>query len=340
MKRSFLFISAFLLLSALYAQKPQLHSPAEILKIMTDSKMHYLVGQLENKVKPRDQSMNLNFNNVYRVSTADGVESRLYSISPELKKMVDKAEEAFGKDNTGDARKFYLKALDIDPKYYTIMTYVGQTYGIEKDWDKAIEWYEKTIKLNYIDYMAHWFLADAYHDVGRIEEAKKEILIAHVLNRNNPRILSSLKRILRSNKLAWKDWVFNPQYTILQKTNDSIDIKYGEGWLAYAMTKAIWAYEPGYSKSMGYDNDNFFRELEEKEALIGLLLSDDPETKALPETLALQKATEDDDNTMLQEFVFYEILLRDHPAAAYQFPDGLITAITDYLLSVRCEKSN
>jgi tetratricopeptide (TPR) repeat protein len=339
MKKTFLFIATISICLCVGAQeKPNLHSPAEIIKIMEASPMHYSIGELEKPIRAKDQSTNLNFNNVFRVTTKEGFETQEYTKSEKLKNMEDKAEEAFGKDKPDDARKFYLKALDIDPKYYTIMTYVGQTYGIEKNWEKAIEWYEKTIKLNYIDYMAHWFLADAYYETGKLEEAKKEILTAHILNRNNPRIIVSLKRILKQSKLEWKDWTFTPQITITKKTNDTIDIKYGKGWLTYALTKAVWLFEPGYRQKMGYENENTWRELEEKEALVGMIISEDEDTQSLPETVALIKATENTDNNMLQEFVFYEILLKNHPSAAYQFPEELINAIAEYLLAVRCEK--
>jgi tetratricopeptide (TPR) repeat protein len=256
----------------------------------------------------------------------------------ELQDAVTKAEDAFHDNKYEEARQWYLRSLTIDSTYYTVMTYIGQTYGIERNWDKAIEWYNKVISLNYIDYMAHWFLADAYQATGRPEEAKKEIITAHILNRNNPRIRTALISILKANHLKLDDWTFNPQYSVSKDANNKIQVKYGDGWLPFALTKAVWAFEPGYRESMGYENENTFRELEEKEALIGMLLSDDPKTKNLPETIALEKATKDTKNNLLQEYIFYEILLPEHPAVAFQLPDNFIEAISTYLLKVRCSK--
>ncbi|MET0392341.1 MAG: tetratricopeptide repeat protein [Chitinophagaceae bacterium] len=326
------------MLPALAQDAPKLHTPAEILQILTDSKVQYEIGILAQPLRPTDQTQNLNYNNVYRRRTASGFSTVRYSQSDALENVMTKAENAFAGKQYDSARAYYLQALETDTSYYTVLTYIGQTYGIQKNWDKAIEWYQKAIRSNYIDYMAHWFLADAYIEVKEPEEAKKEILIAHILNRNNPRIRLSLNYVLKNNGLSMNTWIFNPQYTVTKDADNKVKVQYGDGWLSYALTKAVWAHEPGYSESMGYKNDSFFRELEEKEALIGMLISEDPKTQALPETLALQKATADGKENRLQEFVFYEILLPKHPAVALQLPDQLIEDIMAYILEVRCEK--
>ena len=340
MKKIILVTAAFLTAFIAPAQKKaQLHTPAEIMKILIDSKVQYSLSQLESPIAEKDLSSHLVFNNFYRKITTGGFSTAEYKITKEVEQAVAKAEEAFQKNDQDEARKFYLKALELDSSYYMVMTYIGQTYRIQDNWAKAIEWYEKTIQLNYIDYMAHWFLADAYEAAGRLDDAKKEIIIAHILNRNNPRIRTALTQILQKNNLKLSDWVFNPQISISQKADNSIDIKYGEGWLIYALVKAIWAYEPGYRQSMGYENENVFRESEEKEGLIGLLLSEDPKTKSTPVTMALKKATEDKKHNMLQEFIYYEILFPEHPIIASQLPDEIIENIMDYILKVRCEKN-
>lgn len=326
-------------LSGLAQDAPKLHTPAEILKILTESKVQYELGVLEKPLPVKDRAQKLNYNNVYRKKTPDGFSTVKYTLTKELEEEERKAEEAFQKSNYEEARKHYLAVLAIDSSYYTVATYIGQTYGIEKNWEKAIEWYEKVIRSNYIDYMAHWFLADAYIEVNRKEEALKEIVIAHILNRNNPRITLSLNLIMKENGLLMDDWAFNPQYTVTKTGDNKVNIQYGEGWLPYALTKAVWAHEPGYSQAMGYEENSFFREPEEKEALIGMLMSDDPKTAALPEIIALQKAVADDQPNRLQEYIFYEILLPNHPVVAFQLPDAFIDNIADYIVAVRCKKA-
>lgn len=339
MRKTLLLALAIAAMTPVLAQSDvKLHSPAEILQMLTDSKVQYEIGILDKPLQPTDQSQNLNYNNVYRRRTDKGFSTVRYTRNAAVEAIMVKAEQAFANKNYDSARAYYLQALETDTAYYTVITYIGQTYGIQKNWEKAIEWYQKAIRSNYIDYMAHWFLADAYMEMKQTEEAKKEILIAHVLNRNNPRIRVSLNYILKSNGLKMSSWVFNPQYNVTKDADNKVKVMYGDGWLSYALTKAVWAHEPGYSQSMGYTDESFFRELEEKEALIGMIVSEDPKTLALPETLALQKATEDGKENRLQEFIFYEILLTAHPGVAFQLPDQLVEDIAGYILEIRCEK--
>lgn len=338
MKQALLAIFSFVAVAAAAQKKPELHTPAELVKIMTDSKVTYNLSQLDSVIKQPDRSAKVNYNDVYRKTTATGTATYRYSVNKEAAKEMEKAEEEFAKNNLDEARKHYLLCLEADTGYYMAMTYIGQTYYIQKNWNKAIEWYEKATRVNYIDYMAHWFLADTYSAAGKKDEALDEILIAHVLNRNNPRIMKSLDLILGEHRFKYNNWVFSPQYSVKKNPDNSVELKYGEGWLVYAVTKAIWNFEPGYRESMGYSDENVFRELEEKEGLIGLLLSEDPKTAALVERKALEKATDDKKNNMLQEYIFYEILLTDHPSVAYQLPEGFIQSIADYVLKVRCER--
>jgi hypothetical protein len=53
-------------------KKPSLHTPAELIKIMTDSKVTYTIGQLDSVIKPPDLTSHLNYNDVYRKTTASG----------------------------------------------------------------------------------------------------------------------------------------------------------------------------------------------------------------------------------------------------------------------------
>src|SRR5690606_5444260 len=127
--------------------------------------------------------------------------TKSYSINNQTQTHLTKAEEYFNERDFSLARNMYQEALASDPDYYELMTYIGQTYWIDGEHDKAIQWYEKTIQLNYIDYMAHWFLADAYKVQGDLDKALDEINIAMILNRNNPRIKKSFNDIYQQKKL-------------------------------------------------------------------------------------------------------------------------------------------
>lgn len=215
------------------------------------------------------------------------------------------------------------------------MTYIGQTYEIEGDFDNAIEWYEKTISLNYIDYMAHWFLADAYKMRGELDLAVDEITIAMILNRNNPRIEKSLSDIYKLKKLKTDDWTFNPQIKIDSTGIDEVSISFSPDWLGYAMVKAVWKYEPGYKESMGVTSGSFST-IEEKECFISLMTSfDKKRLKKHPEFKALKLSL---DKKMIDEFIFYEIILPEYPFVAYQLTEEFLNEIKDYVKEIRGNK--
>lgn len=310
----------------------KLHTPAEIFKILEKSSLSYEMNELKKEILPLDRSNNLNNNNYYRKIDNGKILTYKYEIDGNTQKHINKAEKYFHTRKFSLAREMYLKAIKTNSNCYKLMTYIGQTYGIEKDFDKAIEWYKKTIDLNYIDYMAHWFLADAYKIKGELDKAVDEITIALVLNRNNPRIKNSFNEIYKRNKLKTKEWEFTPQMKIDSVGPKKVKIAFNADWLGYALVKAVWKYEPGYKKSMGV-SDGTFSTLEEKECFVSLMTSfDKKKLKKHPEFKALDIALKKE---MIDEFIFYEIILPKYPAVAYQLPKEFINRIKDYVLEVR-----
>jgi len=212
------------------------------------------------------------------------------------------------------------------------MTYIGQMYENEGDFDNAIEWYQTAIDHNYIDYMAHWFLADAYQRKGHLEKTVDEITIALILNRNNPRIKASFSNIYKQKKLKNSDWVFNPQVQIDSIGISEVKVAFGEDWLGYALVKALWEYEPGYSELMGVSKGSYST-IQEKEGIASLLTAlSKKQLKKIPEFKALKQSLE---NEMIDEFILFEIMLPKIPFAAYQLPKETILNIKNYVVQVR-----
>jgi tetratricopeptide (TPR) repeat protein len=330
-------LMSFLMLNQLHAQK--LKTPAEILKIMEDSKLAFEISHIEETVKidPPNRTGKLNLNIFYIEKDSGSSSLKEYTLSDQGEVLSKEAEYFFQKNEYSKAREKYLELLKVHPEYYKVMTYVGQVYGIEKNWDKAIEWYKKTIELNYIDYMAHWFLADAYMETGKKELALREITIAQILNRNNPRIRNSFIDIYNKNKLNSADWVFNPQIELKKIDDIKVKVSYKKDWIGYALAKAVWEFEPDYPASMG-EEKNGISVLEEKECLASLLVSTMNDKKALkkyPELNALKMAA---DNKMFDQYIFYEVILPDYPRVAMMISKESIESIADYVIKVRGSK--
>lgn len=315
----------------------KLHSPAEILKIMSDSKLSYQIDLLKKEIQCSDKSEKLNYHNYYRLSTDSGLYTYSYKIRNDVKPIFDKAEAFFQSQIPDSAIFYYKETLKADSSLYNVMTYIGQVYGSKKDYQNAIVWYKKAISKNFIDYMAHWFLADTYIDMNDTKNALDEITIAQILNRNNQRIRKSLTYIYEKAKLSTDDWCFNPQVEINKISDTKINVSANDKWLGYAMTKAIWSFEPGYKESMGVAPGRYST-IEDKECLITLLIGlENSKTKIKndPQLLILKRAT---DKKYLDEYILYEIVLPENPQVALQLPEKTILNIKDYILNLRNEK--
>jgi tetratricopeptide (TPR) repeat protein len=203
---------------------------------------------------------------------------------------------------------------------------------MEGDFIEAKKWYRKAIQKNHLDFMARWFLADAMLDAKDPKGALQEITVAHILNRNNPRILNSFNTIYAANKLKTPTWTFNPQYSIDSIGPKKVKVDFDGDWLGYALVKTVWRYEPGYAESMGGTRTEISTN-QEREALLNLMLpKDKKEIKKMPELNALQMAMDKD---LINAYIFYEIILPQYPRVASNLEPAFIEEIKEYVIQVR-----
>jgi len=328
MRKHLIFFALALIAHSVYSQK--IHSPLEILKILENSKVSYNIMTLKEKVAEKDYSEKLNNNNYYRIVTDSSIYSMGYKNDNPF---FNRAEELF-QASKDSALNLYMLAYDADTTMSLALTYAGQLTDIMGDMIGAMAYYKKAISKNYIDYMAHWFLADDYLLVGDVKNAVNEIVIAQILNRNNPRIKKSMNQIFAKAKIKMEDWYFTPQVRIQEQPNKSIQLEMNLDWFGYGMAKALWDFEPGYRASMGVDSGQIST-TEYRECLISQVIAQENKKsniKKIPQLRVLQEAVK---NHFLEEYILYEIILPENPFVAYQLPEKTILSIKDYILKVR-----
>jgi len=327
-----------LLCAAAQASAQKYHTAAELLKIAEKSQITYQIEKGLKQPVTIDFENRLNINDSYRsrIMPEGTIITMDYRLSKEGAKLEEEAEKLFQLGDTDGAKKKYMEVLRTDPQYYKVMTYIGQCYGIEKNWVLAKEWYKRAIQNNYIDYMAHWFLGDVFFQEGETENALREMIVAKVMNRNNPRIQQSLDKMLAAVSLQYDKWEFVPQYTVDKVNEKEVSVRYTDEWLIYALCKAIWQYEPGYRESMGITGAGT-SSTEETECMLCHFTSysTDAKTAKLPYMKALLKAM---DLGMYEEYIVYEVLLPQHPALAYQLEENMAEEIYRYVMEVRIKK--
>jgi tetratricopeptide (TPR) repeat protein len=330
MLRKILF--ALIILAGITPAKAQtVHKPSELLKIMTDSKLAYSIGEMESPIEPKDYSANVNGNYTYHEDSDGHMVVKTVSLSKEATEEFNAAEEAFAKTgNTKNARMHYQKVLEMQPDYFPAITYIAQTYEGEENYDKAVSTYKQAINKNYVDYMPHWFLADVYFKQKEYEDAADEITIASILNRNHPRIQESMKKIYEKAHLKYDDWVLTPQFEVKGGKEKEVKVLGKDEWLGYAMGKAIWKFEPGYAEGQG-EKQGVPSVIEEKECMLCLFTVAENSKKKIKDKgiLNLQKALE---NRMMDQFILYEEFFRWQPSIVYQLSNKTIKSMKDYVM--------
>lgn len=331
MKKACLLIGILFVAYASNAVK--LHDPSEIFKMLEKSEVKYDLNTLKKPIPEKDYSEKLNALNRYRVMVDSTITTVEYALRGPAKAYFDKAEGFFN-SNADSALHYYTLMRTEQPELYFGLTYTGQLFERKGDYRTAMEWFREAIKVNYIDYMAHWFLADAYVVMGEMDKALDEILIAQILNRNNPRLKKSLANILKKVKRPYKDWYFTPQVEITGISEKEVGISMNNHWMGYALAKALWEFEPGYRQSMG-GVENKFSMTEYKECFYSLLVGLENSKANLKKMPQLRMMREAALGKLLDEYILFEVLLPDYPFAAYQLSEETIAGVKNYLLNVR-----
>lgn len=293
----------------------------DILKLMEQSELVYEIAVLNTPVFKRQDGRKIS--NQYFLNTTDNnVELMTYSVSPEAADTILKGENAFQSKQYDMAIKYYKQALELEPGYSQAYTLIGDAYYMLEDYRQSRANFEEAIKRNFIDYQAHWFLADLLWNLGEREQAVHEITIAHILNVNHPDIMNKLKIFRYEIQHPWKEWDFIPQYS-MNKEHDKVIIKTDPIWTGYALVKAFWKYEPRYAEyryGAGY-KEQLFCTLEEREAIRALVANNDHFEN-------IEKIIADGFDA---EMVFYEIGAPQTPEIMALLPKDMFNRIVEYV---------
>ena len=158
------------------------------------------------------------------------------------------AEAAFARHDFEEAIKNYSKVLESDPKNYSAVLFIGDTYFAEKNWAKAGEWYQKAIDLDPNKETAHRYYADMLLKNGEIEKSRMQFIQGVVAEPYNPITWRALQAWATSNKLQLKrvhvDTPNNVSQTDEKNITITVDPKASDEtstlWLSYGLAKVKW----------------------------------------------------------------------------------------------------
>ena len=158
------------------------------------------------------------------------------------------AEAAFARHDFEEAIKNYSKVLEYDPKNYSAVLFIGDTYFAEKDWAKAGEWYQKAIDVDPNKETAHRYYADMLLKNGEIEKSRMLFIQAVVAEPYNPMTWRALQAWATTNKLQLKRVHVNTPNNVSQTGEKNITITVDPKasdetstlWLSYGLAKVKW----------------------------------------------------------------------------------------------------
>ncbi len=300
----------------------ELHTPDQVLKIMEKSSLAYEIG-VDNALRPPAlEDPRVLSNRLFLRQDGENLDLVALSLSKEAGEILEAGEDAYNKKDYDLALERYDKVLEMEPGFVHALTLIGDVHYARGEYEQARDFFQKAIDRNFADYDAHWFLADTLWRLGDKGQAIEQITIAHLLNVNHETLRKALLQLRDQIGRPWRDWDYAPRFS-LGRDGKKVKVTAHEDWLGYAIVKAVWAYEPGYAEGMaGPDySKNVITMEEEKEALLAVL-----NTPKAPQQLARIV-----DDGFVNEFLYYEVLARRTPATIVLLPRELFMRLVQYV---------
>jgi len=109
----------------------------------------------------------------------DGVATE-FSENPAVDQAMRAGEAAFSRRDYDEAIKNYSRALELEPRNYAAILFIGNTFFRKNDVAKAGEWYEKAIQLDPNIETAYRYYADMLGRKGDMAQARGMLIHAAV----------------------------------------------------------------------------------------------------------------------------------------------------------------
>ena len=233
-------------------------------------------------------------------------------------------------------RRYYQQLLQRYPDCALLHTLMGTTYYEETQYTKANTWLERALALNPIDYRAQWLQGEILLAQEQRDTALYLMTLAHLYNRNHRGLLHRLIEVYaQADQTYYRNWGFDPRVVVYQD-GETVVVRADGIWLTYGMYKAVWQYDTDYQYIKAQQATTDYLTHQELEATIGTYLTYTElkhlDNRNYPAMNALGISL---DQGLLEEFVFYEILLVDRPALSYHLTPEFAQRLIQYIRRIR-----
>lgn len=334
-----LFLTHFFLFIIFGLQAQELHTPEEVEQYMKKSTIHYQMDSLY--VVMDSISFPLLEKGIFLAENNDSIqiEKREVPFTRKTKRFYKKAQKAIAKNNFSKTIKFYKKAINVQPNHYKLINELASVYWENGFVEEVIFWATKNVETNPIDYEAHARLALAYQKLEKPEKALEHIVAAHLYNRNHPNVIKVLKSVFADNGMVYRNFTFQPEYRVQSKDAKTISIQANETpWQAYAACKALWQNDEKYKEQMSHLANTKIERIEQKECLLNALIAYEgmkTDKQNFPSLNILGSSLR---NRMVDDFIFYEVSLRQNPNLIFSISDKKRKRIIRFLKTIRVNR--
>ncbi len=311
-------------------------NPVDNQRLIEESKVGYFHRLLPDSLNKAD-SEPITFEPVlsYKpILIEDGDVSKV--IDPTIL-TFEKGETFFSNKDFKNALLNYEKAFELDNQNLKYICYAAQCHILLGNPQKAIKLCKKYLKTNYNYYLLHYFLASAYENIGDYDQAKDEIILAHILNRNHDHIIESMNQILaklKKQQVSWNayiksDIIVNKDTVIIYQSPDST--KNFENYF-YLICKALWLSDSTFVSerkvtiagelhfALAMEIDSYHNKL----SAFQIYNIEDKEPLEVKEFIKAVEAGFEN------QFILYEKILVDNPAFAYDFTEKSLKLLLQY----------
>lgn len=317
----------------------QLHTPQEVEQYMKNSSIQYHMDSLS--VELEVVSFPLMEKGNFLEKTEKGIQIRKqdFVLNKKSKRFYKKAKKAAAKEQPEKAIKFYTKTIEVQSDQLRLINEFANFYWEYGDIENVVFWATKGIDLNPNDFEAHAHLALAYQNLGKKTKALEHIILAHLYNRNHPKVIEILSPIFAENGMDYQDYLFQPEYQIENKDSNQVFIQANDQpWKSYAACKALWKNETTYRTEMSRLSNANIASIEQKECLLNALISYGKMKTGKEKYPIFEMLEKSLQHRMIDDFIFYEIKLREDPTLIYFLPKEKKERIIRYLTTIRVGK--
>jgi tetratricopeptide (TPR) repeat protein len=220
-----------------------------------------------------------------------------FSENPAVEQAMRAGEAAFSRRDYDEAIKNYSRALELEPRNYAAVLFIGNTLFRKQEFAKAGEWYEKAIQLDPNIETAYRYYADTLASQGDMAKSRSMLIHAAVAEPYNRMVWRDLMTwaSLNETRISFRYAGVSPDPTPLgpsdpkapKKDEPLFDVKLfqprpkdlSDAWRAYQSVRADWKdggkfkqhfpQEAGYRHSLAEETEALTAEVKVLEKLRG-----------------------------------------------------------------------